>query len=71
MCSLPIPSGKRRRIFDCFPPEAHAAGCRPENPLRCSENLYHKGHCVFIIDDVRKGIGTAVLAIDGPANGMT
>ena len=48
-----------------------AAGCRPENPLRCSENLYHKGHCVFIIDDVRKGIGTAVLAIDGPANGMT
>ena len=25
MCSLPIPSGKRRRIFDCFPPEAHAA----------------------------------------------
>ncbi len=26
MCSLPIPSGKRRRISDCFPPEAHAAG---------------------------------------------
>ena len=101
MCSLPIPSGKRKRISDCFPPEAHAAsralfrggsptdpqgrslppkgagggkaaaGCRPENPLRCSENLYHKGHCVFIIDDVRKGIGTAVLAVDGPANGMT
>lgn len=64
-----------RRVGLCPPKGAGggfaAAGCRPENPLRCSENLYHKGHCVFIIDDVRKGIGTAVLAIDGPANGMT